>query len=166
MEFLSQIILAKVPIEDVVRRYSSDYNANTALCRCINPHHSDSTPSMKVYKETNSVYCFGCGFSGNVISVVSKIEGISLMQAMQRIRDWFDIKEDLSDLTLKERSNFARIKTEFDRTFDFYSKQWIKQGIRLPNEILSQLEDIVLVQDIKQLKDLYADIKAGKYQLL
>ena len=165
-EFLSQIILAKVPVEQVVRRYNSEFNPNSALCTCINPSHSDSTPSMKIYKDTNTVYCFGCGFSGNPISIVSKIEGISLIQSMHKLKEWFGIKEDLTELSLVERSNIQRDRKEFDRTFDFYSKQWKKQQIRLSDQTLSDLEDIFIMKDVKALKQIYIRIKDGKITVL
>ena len=35
---------------------------------CINPAHSDSTPSMTYYADTHCVHCHGCGFHGNIFN--------------------------------------------------------------------------------------------------
>lgn len=164
--FLSQIILSKVSIEQIIQHYRPTYTPGTALITCLSRSHSDSTPSMKVYKNTNSVYCFGCGFSGNVISIVAKMEEVSLLKAMQLIKNWFDIKEDLVDLTLKERSNIQRNKVEFERTWNFYAKNFIKRNQKLTNETISQLEDIYVTQDLSSLKQVYKEIKDGKRNLL
>lgn len=45
--------------------------------------HKEETPSqaMRVYPETNSVYCFSCGWSGDVISVHAKKEGLTQIEA-------------------------------------------------------------------------------------
>lgn len=39
------------------------------------PFHQDDTPSLKVYPETNSFNCFGCGASGDAIEFCSLKEG-------------------------------------------------------------------------------------------
>lgn len=38
--------------------------------RCIWPDHEDRTPAMQVYRDTNSVYCFACNKTGDVIEIV------------------------------------------------------------------------------------------------
>lgn len=50
---------------------------NMASC----PFHSDRTPSMKVDKR---FHCFGCGADGDVIDFVSRLYGISSLEAAQK----------------------------------------------------------------------------------
>lgn len=38
------------------------------VCQC--PHHADKHPSLTIYEETNSYYCFQCGDSGDVFRFV------------------------------------------------------------------------------------------------
>lgn len=40
-------------------------------------HGHDNKPSMHLYEDTNSFYCFTCGESGSVIDFVQKIKGYS-----------------------------------------------------------------------------------------
>jgi hypothetical protein len=40
--------------------------------RCIWPDHDDRSPSMQVYRETNSVHCFSCNKGGDVVQVLWK----------------------------------------------------------------------------------------------
>jgi hypothetical protein len=42
---------------------------------CIFPGHDEKTPSMKIYPETDSVFCFGCGGSGDVVEVARRCAG-------------------------------------------------------------------------------------------
>ena len=55
---------------------------NMASC----PFHSDRTPSMKVDKR---FHCFGCGADGDVIDFVSRLYGISSLEAEFIIRSAF-----------------------------------------------------------------------------
>ena len=51
----------------------------TGLC----PFHSEKTPSMVVYNDSQSFYCFGCGAGGDVISFIMKIENLDYMEALR-----------------------------------------------------------------------------------
>lgn len=158
--FLSQIILQKVPISQVIKHYNPDVSTSSSLIRCINPSHNDSTPSMKLYEKTNSCYCFGCGFSGNPISVVAKLENCSLLEAMQKLKKWFNIEEDFTQLTLKDRVNVKRLKDEFDKTWDFYMKQFIQKEYVFTKQDLSDLEEIYTISDTFKLKRFYEEKKS------
>jgi len=48
--------------------------------RC--PFHEDDTPSCRIYPETNSFHCFGCGASGDPIEFIEKYERISKREAL------------------------------------------------------------------------------------
>ena len=52
------------------------------------PFHNDRTPSMKVDKR---FHCFGCGADGDVIDFVSRLYGISNLEAAQKMASDFGI---------------------------------------------------------------------------
>ena len=64
-----------------IRRY------NMVSC----PFHNDRTPSMKVDKR---FHCFGCGADGDVIDFVSRLYGISSLEAAQKAASDFGISYD------------------------------------------------------------------------
>lgn len=45
------------------------------------PFHSERNPSMSVSVD-GLVYCFGCGFKGDIVDVVAKLEGINRLKAL------------------------------------------------------------------------------------
>ena len=47
------------------------------------PFHSEKSPSMVVYNDTQSFFCFGCGAGGDVISFVMRIENLSYVEAVR-----------------------------------------------------------------------------------
>ena len=85
---------------------------------------------------------------------------------MFKLKEWFGIEEDLASLSLMDRTKVQRDAKEFSKTFDFYFKMFIKRRDRLPNSLLQQIEDIYQTKDLRQLKQLYEDIKLGRVELL
>lgn len=59
-----------------------DFNSS-GFCNCI--FHTEDTPSMRYYTDTNSVYCFGCGRSADTISVYMKIYNIPFIDAVKKL---------------------------------------------------------------------------------
>lgn len=68
------------------------------------PFHNDRTPSMKV---DNRFHCFGCGADGDVIDFVSRLYGISSLEAAQKIASDFGISCDM-----KKPKKVIRKKTD------------------------------------------------------
>lgn len=84
-EFLYQLKQAN-PIETVMGAYVQLEKAGARLkCRC--PFHSEKTPSCLVYAGTQDphFYCFGCHAGGDVITFLMKIEGLTYMEAVERL---------------------------------------------------------------------------------
>jgi DNA primase len=75
------------PIEEIIGRYGIVLlRSGTRLAgRC--PFHEDQNPSLVVYPETRSFYCFGCGASGDVIDFVRRFDGLGFRAALERLND-------------------------------------------------------------------------------
>ena len=76
--------LKNIPIEQV-----SQYLGLTVLkkhkIRCPQPIHKngDKTPSLQLYPDTNSWFCFTCRVGGSVIDLVMFIRQCSLSESIQ-----------------------------------------------------------------------------------
>lgn len=71
---------------DIVQVISSFTSLNShymAIC----PIHQDKKPSLRVYPDTQSFYCFGCHAGGDVISFISLYKNISFMDALSFLAD-------------------------------------------------------------------------------
>ena len=66
-------IKTRLPILQVLAHYGLTPNANSMLC-C--PFHADKTPSMQVYTDTNTVYCFSsnCTMHGKPLDNIGFIQ--------------------------------------------------------------------------------------------
>jgi len=67
-----QEIKKQLSIEAVLSHYGLTINRNGHV-NC--PFHADKTPSMRVYKDTNTVYCFSgnCATHGKAMDVIEVI---------------------------------------------------------------------------------------------
>src|SRR5512147_1794512 len=52
--------------------------------RC--PWHDDSTPSLSVDRIKGLYNCFGCGESGDAVTLVQKMKGLSFREAMDYLK--------------------------------------------------------------------------------
>ena len=79
--FLQELV-ARNPLEDVVRQYADVKRAGSNLvCRC--PFHSEKTPSFTIYSNPSHFYCYGCGAGGDVVTFVKRIENLDFMGAVE-----------------------------------------------------------------------------------
>lgn len=65
-----------IPMRDVVGRYGFQPNRG-GFIRC--PFHGEKSGSMKIYQK--DAHCFGCGWNGDQIDFVSKIDGLDFKEA-------------------------------------------------------------------------------------
>ncbi len=62
-----QEIKQRLSIKEVLAHYNLIPDKHSQI-NC--PFHEDNTPSLKIYPETNSFHCFGCGATGDVIEFI------------------------------------------------------------------------------------------------
>ncbi len=80
-------IKARLTIREVLNYYGMEVNKN-GMVNC--PFHSDRKASMRVYEETNTVYCFagGCGVSYlDVIDFMMRVDGSSKRSAIMKAKE-------------------------------------------------------------------------------
>lgn len=99
-------LIQSVPIVDFMENEFDSYflfNKRTkwASTNCPMPDHDDNSPSFGVNSETNLFHCFGCGEKGDIIRLVQKVEGLSFVEAIQRLADYANIDVELANLDIK-----------------------------------------------------------------
>ncbi len=58
-------------------------NRFVGLC----PFHQEKTPSFSVTRDRQMFYCFGCQRSGDALSFVRDFEGVTFLEALQKLAD-------------------------------------------------------------------------------
>lgn len=93
-----------VDIMGVLDFYEIPYKTtgNIVMVNCIF-HAGDNTPSMAVYPQTNSFYCFACSQSGTPETIVMKMEGCSYSEAVKKLYgtgyEWRKLRSDVKKST-------------------------------------------------------------------
>lgn len=72
-------IKSRLSIQTVLKHYNLQADRNHML-QC--PFHEDDKPSLKIYSNTNTFNCFGCGANGDVIEFIQKKENCSKHKAL------------------------------------------------------------------------------------
>jgi DNA primase len=74
-----------VRIEEVVAQYLPlRTSGRTLMARCC--FHEDREPSLAVFPETQSFYCFGCGKHGDVLSFLMAVEDLAFPEALRILK--------------------------------------------------------------------------------
>lgn len=69
------------PIDQAAMNHGLQVRFDKIAC----PFHEDKTASLKLYKDNNSYYCFGCNKGGDVIDFVMSLQKISFIQAVKQL---------------------------------------------------------------------------------
>ncbi len=75
-------VLMRNDIETLIGSYVSLKRAGSNL-KGLCPFHSEKSPSLTVYPQDNSFYCFGCGAGGDAITFVRKRENLDYPDAVE-----------------------------------------------------------------------------------
>lgn len=73
-------------------------------------HGPEKTPSFSVSPEKGFYYCFGCHESGDVFHFLQKMEGITFMEAVERVADYAHIDMPTEEISPEERQKAAMMK--------------------------------------------------------
>ncbi|MBQ3866690.1 MAG: DNA primase, partial [Clostridia bacterium] len=114
--FLQELV-ARNPLEDVVRQYADVKRAGSNLVCCC-PFHSEKTPSFTIYTGPEShFYCFGCGVGGDVITFIRRIENLDYMAAVEYLanRAGIPVPRTVSGLPQVNRKRYYEINAEAAR---------------------------------------------------
>jgi DNA primase len=80
-------IKQRLSIETVLNHYNLQPDRHNFL-KC--PFHGDEDPSLKIYPETNTFNCFGCGAAGDVIEFIERYEKRGKHEAILKAKSMID----------------------------------------------------------------------------
>ena len=104
------------------------------------PFHNEKSPSFSVSPDKQIFHCFGCGVGGNVFSFISKIEGISFIDAVQNLAGRANIS--LPTLQNNEDSEREELKAKVYKvnefTAEFYHQNLYKPEAKIAQEYVKK----------------------------
>ncbi len=81
----------KAKIEEIVSGYVTLRNAGGGSQKGLCPFHDEKSPSFHVTPSRNFFHCFGCGEGGDVIAFLMKIDGLTFVEAVERLADKYGV---------------------------------------------------------------------------
>ena len=97
-------------IRQVIEHYTGVIKGDKCCC----PIHGETTPSLHIYDDTNSWFCYGeCSFGGDAIEFVKQLEGVDFPEALDITCNILGItKEELMESKNEEREVVVHVDNE------------------------------------------------------
>ena len=104
------------------------------------PFHNEKSPSFSVSPDKQIFHCFGCGVGGNVFSFLTKIEGISFVEAVQTLAERANLQLPALGDNQDEAKEILKSKVykvnEF--TANFYHQNLYKPESKIAQEYIKK----------------------------
>ena len=114
------------PIDEVVGEYLQLKNAGGDSLKGLCPFHEEKTPSFNVTPARGLFYCFSCAEGGDAIKFVQKIDGLSFVEAVERLagRAGIDLRyEQGGYVPGQEQSQRRRLIDAHRAAAEFYAER-------------------------------------------
>lgn len=104
------------------------------------PFHNEKSPSFSVSPDKQIFHCFGCGVGGNVITFISKIEGIGFKEAIENLAERANISLPVN--TSQEDNKLEELKSKVYKvnsfTANYYHKRLYEQRSKIGQEYVKK----------------------------
>jgi DNA primase catalytic core len=92
-------IKQRLQIAAVLQRYNLKPDKNGML-KC--PFHEDKTPSLKIYTDTNTYNCFGCGANGDAIQFIESFEKLSKHESILKAKSLINPLQNITPQKMEQ----------------------------------------------------------------
>ena len=79
------VVRDRSPIDEVIGEYLQLRSGGGDSLKGLCPFHDEKTPSFNVTPARGLFYCFSCSEGGDVIKFVQKIDGLTFIEAVERL---------------------------------------------------------------------------------
>ena len=130
------------PIADVIGEYLQLRTAGGGNLKGLCPFHDERSPSFNVTPARGMYYCFGCGEGGDVITFITKVEGLSFNEAVERLAkrariELRYVEGAYYNKRVEGGSERARLLEANQAAAQYYREQLGSPGARVGRELLA-----------------------------
>jgi DNA primase len=104
----------RLPITKVLAHYGIEINKNNHI-KC--PFHQDDKPSCKIYLDTNTYNCFGCGATGDVIQFIQDKENCSKHEALNKATELIGDIKNTDVMGIASTKGAESVEIDFETLF-------------------------------------------------
>ena len=129
------------PIDEVIGEYLQLRSAGGESLKGLCPFHDEKTPSFNVTPSRGLFYCFSCAEGGDVIKFVQLIDGLTFVEAIERLagRAGIDLRyEQGGYVPGQEQSRRRRLIDAHRAAAEFYAEQLQGPGAEAGRAFLSE----------------------------
>jgi DNA primase len=129
------------PIDEVIGEYLQLRSAGGESLKGLCPFHDERTPSFNVTPSRGLFYCFSCAEGGDVIKFVQKIDGLTFIEAVERLagRAGIDLRyEQGGYVPGQEQSRRRRLVDAHRAAAEFYAARLQDAGAEVARAFLSE----------------------------
>jgi DNA primase len=134
------VIRERSPIDEVIGEYLQLRSAGGDSLKGLCPFHDEKTPSFNVTPARGLFYCFSCAEGGDVIKFVQKIDGLTFIEAVERLagRAGIDLRyTDGGYVPGQEQSRRRRLLDAHRAAAEFYAEHLQGAGAAAARAFLS-----------------------------
>ena len=104
------------------------------------PFHNEKSPSFSVSPDKQIFHCFGCGVGGNVITFISKIEGIGFKESIEFLAERANIKLPSIDNSVDSQKEELKAKVYKVNSFtaEYYHKRLYEPFSKIAQEYVKK----------------------------
>ena len=104
------------------------------------PFHNEKTPSLSVSPDKQIFHCFGCNVGGNVISFISRIEGVGFKEAVEILAEKANITlpKYTDNVDSKKEELKAKVYKVNSYAADFYHKRLYTPDAKIGQEYVKK----------------------------
>ncbi len=135
----------KAKLLDVAGEYVELKRQGARFVACC-PFHSEKTPSFHIRPDQNTYHCFGCGVSGNVISFLMQVRGLSFPEAVEELAARYNIAVRQESGGVRKESAGA-LKNDLYKVNLLAAAFFVNQFRGAPGEAIAYLKERALSKE-------------------
>jgi len=104
------------------------------------PFHNEKSPSFSVSPDKQIFHCFGCGMGGNVISFISKIDGIGFKEAIEVLAERANVQLPTIGNKIDNKKEELKSKVYKVNAFaaEYYHKKLYQKESKIAQDYIKQ----------------------------
>ena len=98
----------KAGLIEIASEYMQVRKAGSARFKALCPFHQEKTPSFSLEAARGLYYCFGCNKGGDVINLVMELEGLTFVEAVERLAEKVGVRLTYEQQSAADRQAAGR----------------------------------------------------------